>query len=687
MSFETFISLLANSAILLGLSVVHDTIAIRPHKYPLLNKIIIGVLLGLIAIALMSTPWVFGGGIIFDTRTILLSITGLFFGWIPTLIAVLIAASYRLMQSGGGVYMGVLTILSSAGYGLIWNHLHIKRNWKYNFSEFYMLGLVTHITMVLLMFTLPKAQQLGVFKTTALPVLIIYPFATVILGKLHALHLFRESEKKKIIASEELFNSIANTSPPIWMSGLDMGCFWFNKSWLDFRGRTLEQEYGNGWAEGVHPDDYDHCLKIYTESFARREGFLMEYRMLRFDGMYRWVMDRGKPRYDENGTFLGFIGTCIDNNDLKIAQETLKTTEEEFSIFFNNALDLFCIASMEGYFIRLNKQWEVTLGYTLAELMQKPFLEFIHPEDLNGTIESISQLNEQHSIDSFVNRYRHKDGSYRWIEWKSFPVGNRIYAAARDITYRINNEKEILKLNRDLEKHVEERTTELKQANEELEAYTSSVAHDLKAPLRAISGFADIILEDFSAVLGDTGLSYLNRIASNVSRMDRLITDLILFSRISKADMSITSIDMKKLAETVIDELLDPEQKQQFSVVIGDLPIAKGDKKLLKQVLENLVANAIKFTEPANDKQITIRGHNTGLASVYMITDTGVGFNPEHKEAIFGLFTKVHNQDEFDGTGVGLAIVKRIVGRHGGRVWAESKIGYGSEFSFLLPFK
>ncbi len=687
MIYQAFIGLVANASMLLGLSVIHDAVALRKSRSPGLQKIYMGILLGLIGIALMKNPWIFGGGIIFDTRTILLSISGLFFGFVPTLIAVLMTAAVRIQQGGGGVYMGVYTITSSAFIGLLWRYLHQKRNRKYDFVELYTLGQTVHLVMVALMFTLPKASQLASFQGIAIPVLVIYPFATVLLGRLHAIHLQRLAESEALQQSEELFNSIANTSPPIWMSGLDKNCYWFNKSWLEFTGRTLEQEQGNGWLEGVHPDDQEKCIRQYSTYFDSRQDFLIEYRMRRHDGMYRWVLDRGKPRYDKAGEFLGYVGTCIDQTDLRRVQDTLKSTEEEYSLFFNNAADLFAVGNQDGHFIRLNDQWEKTLGFTKDELMAKPYLEFIHPDDLQATIKAVENAYINSLLPDFVNRYRCKDGDYRWIEWRAYLVKDKLYCAARDITNRIEAEKEIRRLNRDLEQKVEDRTAELRRSNEELETFISSVAHDLKAPLRAIEGFNNIIVEDYAAQMSEEGRTLLDRISENAKQMANLINDLLLFSRVAKAEITPVSLEMKKIAQSVYEELCTEDQKKRFSLVVTELPIAKGDKKLIRQVLENLIDNAIKFTEPKPNPQITITGTNTGVANIYSIKDNGVGFNPKYSGHVFELFSRMHNGAEFSGTGVGLAIVKKIIQRHGGRVWAETIMGYGTELFFSLPVK
>lgn len=685
MIFDTFIALVANASMLLGLSVIHDVLALRQTRHPTLRNINMGLLLGLIGLAVMLNPFKLAEGIVFDTRTILLSITGLFFGFIPTLTAVLITGIYRLSMGGGGVYMGVLTIVSSASLGLLWRHLHQKNRWRYSFKELYMLGLFTHICMVALMFTLPATSQKNVFHNIALPVLIIYPFGTVILGMLHAVHVRRMEAEETLKQSEELFNSIANSSPPMWLAGTDKSCYWFNKSWLEFRGRTLEEEQGDGWTRGVHPDDIEKCMRQYSENFDKRKDFLIEYRLMRYDGLYRWVLDRGKPRYDTEGNFLGFVGTCIDQTDLRDTQAVLKTTEEEFSLFFNSAADLFSISSLDGYFLRLNKQWEQTLGYSLDELLSKPYVEFVHPDDLNSTVKSDETLYNGKPVLNFVNRYRHKNGTYRWIEWRAYKVGNRLVAAARDISDRVAKEIEIKKLNRDLEATVAERTAELRQTNEELEAFVSSLGHDLKAPLRAIKGINEILLEDYMDSLDETGKNLLYRSKVNVDDMNVMIEDLMLFSRIKKQQMNLVSIDMRKLVNAVYEELADAEFKKRCSFVVTELPTIKGDKKLLQQMWEHLISNAIKFSASKSEIQITISGHASGINSTFVIKDNGIGFNPRYKAEIFDLFKKLHPDSSLPGTGVGLAIVKKIVQRHKGNIWAESQPMQGAEFHFSLP--
>lgn len=200
---------------------------------------------------------------------------------------------------------------------------------------------------------------------------------------------------------------------------------------------------GNGWAEGVHPEDFDRCLNTYLSAFENREPFEMEYRLRHVSGDYRWLLDMGTPNYNSNNEFIGYIGHCFDISERKQIEEELRVKTEEQNHFFNTSLDLFCIADTDGFFRRLNPQWQDTLGYSVEELEGKRFLDFVHPDDVESTLSVTSRLISQETIVNFENRYRCKDGSYRWIEWRSTPAGKLIYAAARDISDRKEIESQL----------------------------------------------------------------------------------------------------------------------------------------------------------------------------------------------------------------------------------------------------
>ncbi|HEX8962122.1 MAG TPA: ATP-binding protein [Rhodocyclaceae bacterium] len=232
---------------------------------------------------------------------------------------------------------------------------------------------------------------------------------------------------------------------------------------------------------------------------------------------------------------------------------------------------------------------------------------------------------------------------------------------------------------------IRDRTAALEQVNAELEAFAYSVSHDLRAPLRAIDGFSHILVEDHGAQLDDEGRRLLDQVSANAARMGRLIDDMLAFSRMSRREMAATSVDMAALAGEVAEELQAAAPGRALRFGIADLPPAQGDRDMLRQVFVNLLSNAAKFTRTREPAVIEVGGRQTVEGSEYYVKDNGVGFDMKYVAKLFGVFERLHAQKDYEGTGIGLAIVKRIVGRHGGHVWAEGKEGEGAMFHFFLP--
>ncbi len=278
--------------------------------------------------------------------------------------------------------------------------------------------------------------------------------------------------------------------------------------------------------------------------------------------------------------------------------------------------------------------------------------------------------------------YRRKDGSRIFVEAFRRAVrsdrGYVIVAVSRDITERKRAESEIRRLNAELEQRVSERTAELESAVREMEAFTYTVAHDLRSPLRAMNGYCEILLQDYGCVVSDEGRGYLLRVAANASRLGLLIDDLLAFSRCSRAALHRGPVDMESLFRKVIADHVPGDCRAR--ICVDALPPSKGDASLLGQVVANLVLNAVKYSRNAATPSIEI-GHSEGA---YFVRDNGVGFDMQYAHKLFGVFNRLHRSEEFEGTGVGLAIVKRIVDRHGGRVWAQAEPDKGATFFFTL---
>jgi two-component system sensor kinase len=246
---------------------------------------------------------------------------------------------------------------------------------------------------------------------------------------------------------------------------------------------------------------------------------------------------------------------------------------------------------------------------------------------------------------------------------------------------RIEKVRILNEMNENLKKESEK----LEDANKELEAFAYSVSHDLRVPLRAIDGFSRIVIEDYEDKLDDEGKRLLNVVRENTQKMGQLIDDILLLSRASRQEMRISPIDMESLVENIFKELKPSMENRDVQLEIKSLPQAYGDRTLITQVLTNLISNSIKFTR-IREKAVIEVGAKVGKdENIYYVRDNGAGFDMKYVNKLFGLFQRLHGVDEFEGTGVGLSIVQRIIRRHGGRVWGEGKIDNGATIYFTLP--
>jgi light-regulated signal transduction histidine kinase (bacteriophytochrome) len=281
------------------------------------------------------------------------------------------------------------------------------------------------------------------------------------------------------------------------------------------------------------------------------------------------------------------------------------------------------------------------------------------------------------------------DGREMWVSTTKMPLRNSegqtigIFGISRDITERKRNEQAIRQLNADLEKQAEQ----LQAVIKELEAFSYSVSHDLRAPLRAIDGYTRILVEDYETTLDSEGKRICGVISREARRMGQLIDDLLAFSRLGRKEIFFSRIDMQALARSVFEELIKEENQGRIDFMLSSLPVVRGDSSLIRQVWVNLLANAIKFTSNKERAVIEVGSQQGTDETIYYVRDNGAGFDMEYSNKLFGVFQRLHSENEFSGTGVGLAIVQRILLRHGGRVWGEGEVEKRATIYIALPQK
>ncbi|MHC0061949.1 PAS domain S-box protein [Nostoc sp. UIC 10890] len=504
----------------------------------------------------------------------------------------------------------------------------------------------------------------------------------------------RKRAEAALRESEARFRQMADTAPVlIWMSGTDTLCNYFNKPWLDFTGRTLEQEIGNGWTEGVHPDDFQRCLDTYTNAFNARQKFTMEYRLRRFDGEYRWVFDTGVPRLAATGEFLGYIGSCVDIHDRNLAEKALRDSEERYRILTEVSPQAIWMGNSDGGITYCNQYWLDFSGLTMQQTTGYGWIYVIHPDDRDRVFKtSMEAVANATNYEIEIRFRRVSDGSYRWHIVRGLPFRDaagqiiKWVGIASDIHDRKVAEAALQQLNEMLEQRIQERTVQLEAANKELESFSYSVSHDLRAPLRHIGGFIELLQKRHTSTsLDQTSQRYLKIISETAKQAGILIDELLTFSRMGRTEMRYINLNMEELVQEVKRDLIAETPGRIISWHIESLSEVQGDPSMLRLVLRNLIGNAVKYTQTRNPAEITIGSTDNENEVIFFVQDNGVGFNMQYVHKLFGVFQRLHSDPQFEGTGVGLANVQRIIHRHNGRVWAEAVVDSGATFYFSLP--
>lgn len=495
---------------------------------------------------------------------------------------------------------------------------------------------------------------------------------------------------------ESWYQQIVESLPQlVWASAPDGSANYASKQLLAYLGVKQEDVEGDGWGNSLHPDDRASAHAAWRAAIVSRTEYRTEFRMRRHDGVYRWFEARAIPLYASDGTVVQWFGANTDIHEQREMREALRSEKLRLEKMAAASPQLLhsVHSTPDGHvtFPYVSPAFVKLFGISAEKLAVDGFalLSLYHPDDMPAVQRSVEESAKNLAPWRHEWRVRVPGRGEVWIEGHSMPVlepdgSVTWHGSLNDITERKNAEQQIKTLNAELEQRVRLRTSELEAANRELEAFSYSVSHDLREPLRAMSGFSRALVEDFGDQLPAQARRYVDSIVGGAARMGRLIDDLLAFSRLARKPLRVRTVDTKALVDECLDALLSAEARET-EIAVGALSPCQADPALLRQVFVNLLSNALKYSRN-RDKPRVVVDCKTGDAgeTIYFVRDNGAGFDMRYAGKLFGVFQRLHRKDEFEGTGVGLAIVQRIVTRHGGRVWADSEPDRGATFSFTL---
>jgi PAS domain S-box-containing protein len=450
-------------------------------------------------------------------------------------------------------------------------------------------------------------------------------------------------------------------------------------SWATYTGQTLAEYQGVGWLDAVHPDDLAYTAEAWARAVSAGRPCDLEHRLRRHDGDYRYFSLRAVPVFSDDGPVREWSGIHTDITERKHTEQALRDREREFRELADSMPQIVWAAGPEGDFDYYNRRWYEFTGRPEGVRGDASWTDVVHPDDQKECLDRWHAATRSGDAYEIEYRLRQRTGTYHWFLRRALPV--------RDASGRITRWFGTC-TNIDAVKRTEEglrrANAEADAANRELEAFSYSVAHDLRSPLRSIDGFSLALLEDNAEQLDVRGKGYLARVRAAAQRMAHLIDDLLSLSRVTRDELHRAEVDLSRVARAIAQRLHETDPGRDVEVVVADGLVVEGDAHLLAAVLENLLGNAWKFTSQRARARIEVGVTSKDGQLAYFVRDDGVGFDMSHAGKLFGAFQRLHAASEFPGSGIGLATVQRIVRRHDGEVWAESQVDGGATFYFTL---
>ncbi len=516
----------------------------------------------------------------------------------------------------------------------------------------------------------------------------------------------RKRVEKALEESEERFRLMANSSPSIiWTSDQSGQCDFFSKAGLEFTGCSPEEALENRWTTNVHPEDQALAAQTYQTAFSQRQAFELEYRLKHHSGEYRWVLDKGTPCYADNGEFMGFIGSCLEIHDRKITEVVLEESERFVVSVFNSLDAQVAIIDEEGCIIAANEGLKHCvrdyLGVDLDKVIGVNYLTHcisnIYDKELalktaTGIRDVIDGLEPRFAVEIPVKKDERTCWYYLQATRFAGEGPTRVVLHHEDISQRVAAERQLKRL-----------AQQLMQSNRELQNFATIASHDLQEPLRKVMTFSGRVKANCKDKIDTADYNYLERMEASAHRMQDLVNGLLEFSRLTTRPMSFTLLDLNQVIQEVLGDLEMSIEETGAEITVSPLPVVEADRTQMRQLFQNLVSNALKFRKPdqapvihiqstvvehlAKDPQVPMEYHDKIQEPCYQITvqDNGIGFNVRQTEKIFSPFQRLHGVHQYYGTGMGLAICRKIVERHGGAIYAESQQNQGSLFTVLVP--
>ena len=514
-----------------------------------------------------------------------------------------------------------------------------------------------------------------------------------LLATVRALLRIRESEEK-LRKSQEIFRTMADSIPAlVWLAGTDKQCYYFNKSWLDFTGRTLEQESGDGWLEGVYAEDEQSRRESYIRHFDQREPFEMEYRLKRHDGQYRWILNRGAPHYNLDGSFAGYTGACIDIHDKLTAEQKLQQSEERFDLAVKGLNDGLWDLDLHTNEIYYSPRYKSMLGYAEDEFANtvETSHQAIHPDDYEKAIEIVDKyLSSELSEYKNLFRMRHKNGEYRWILSRGIAVRDhtgkalRLVGAHSDVTEQ-----------QQLEQELREAYEKAESANNAKTDFLTNMSHEIRTPMNAIVGLGHILT---TTPLSAKQKQCVTTLQLSSESLLSLINDMLDVAKIedNMIELEQAPFSLRQVVDTVIRIMSVKANEKGLKLSVNyENEVTDwftGDSLRIQQVLTNLLGNAVKFTQ-AGSISLYIAEHpgkEPALRRINVkVVDTGIGISPDKQQSIFEKFTQADTSitRQFGGSGLGLTITKALIEKIGGHIEVKSTPSEGSTFMFDLAMR